>query len=133
MRVNTLRRVIREEAVRTLAKKKATTTIREQKIRSLIKETYQELCAEATANSPQICEALEELRMAFVPEMLRTVNENGAGLHLALEKRIQLKTVSELINVPVNELMLYFINEVKTTNERQLISYHLGHVYFRAN
>jgi hypothetical protein len=133
MKVTELRKVIREEAVKSLARKAANEDIKRDAIRGLIREAYQDIVRESNANAPKIQAALEELRLTFLPEMLVRVDENGAGQHVPLEKRVQLKTVANLIGVQVNELMLYFINEVKTTNSRQLVEYHLGFCYFYAN
>ena len=125
--------MIRTEAVIALAKKKALKESKEYQLRSLIRETYQELAEEATGKYEQIQEGLESMRTSFIPEMLKRVDENGAGLEPALEKRVQINTVAEVLGVHVNELLLYFLNCVKTTNEHQLVEYHMQHVYFYAN
>jgi len=41
--------------------------------------------------------------------------------------------VAELINTPVNELCLHFLNHVKTSNTRRLVEYRQGYVTFYAN
>ena len=57
----------------------------------------------------------------------------GTFTEAAMEKRMQINIVAELLDMPVNELQLYFLNHVKTSNEHKLVEYHLGHVYFYSN
>ena len=106
-------------------------------LEQIIREEYNKLVIEAKEKAPKIEERLETLRAKFQREgemkgpcAVANIGEATVGTGSDGAKRIQLKTVSELLNIPVNELMLYFKNEVSTKNERSLVEYHLGHVYF---
>lgn len=104
-----------------------------EQLKKVVKEEISKMLSEAKKKQPTIQEKLEKLREKLIPEMLagESLGENTAG-HRRLERRVQLKTVSELLEVPVNELILYFINDIKNTNARHLIEYRLGHCYFYA-
>ncbi len=100
-----------------------------QALKTLVKEELSLLVTEAKKKEKDIHETLEEMRTKLFGEMLE-LESLGENLPARLERRIQLKTVSEVTGFPVNELMLFFLNEVKTKNTRSLVEYHLGHVYF---
>lgn len=98
-------------------------------IRKIIKEEFHKLVQEAQKDYSKIEKKLEELRK-------KLLKESEADRHRTFTepkrfaKRVQLSTVAEIIDVPVNDLMLYFLNHVKLNNERALVEYHLGNVYF---
>ena len=100
-------------------------------LEKLIREEYKTLFKEAAEKAPKIDEALEKLRKKLEPEMatLETIGSEVGGASRP-HKRVQMKTVSEILDIPVNELTLHFLNNVKTKNERSLTEYRLGHVYF---
>lgn len=100
-------------------------------LKALVNEEYIKIREEADKLAPKIAKKLEAFREEMMMSMLKRENTRTEGP--ALEKRIQLITVSEAIDVPVNQLMMYFLNNVKTQNEHQVIEYHLGQVYFYAN
>ena len=102
-------------------------------LKQLVKEECVKVHEELEKAAKKITKDLEEIRKEYAGEMMMRVRENGASFQPALEKRIHINTVAELIDVPVNELMLYFLNSVKHTNERKLIEYRQGHVTFYAN
>jgi hypothetical protein len=101
------------------------------KLEQLIREEYKTLFKEAAEKAPEVDKALEKLRKKLLPEMvsyttLGTEVLGGSRPH----KRIHIKSVSEILDIPINELTLHFLNNVKTKNERSLVEYHLGHCYF---
>lgn len=106
-------------------------------IEKLLREEYNKLVLEAKEKAPKIEETLEKFRAKLQKEgqmsgMARFANigESTVGTGTDGARRIALKTVSELLDIPINELMLYFKNEVSTKNERSLVEYHLGECYF---
>jgi hypothetical protein len=103
-----------------------------QKYAPVIKEEVQKLITEVEKKNESICEKLEKLREHLIPVMaLESLGQTP--MDMRKEKRVQLKTVSEIINVPINELLIHFINEVKNKNDRSLVEYHVGYVYFYAS
>jgi ABC-type transporter MlaC component len=101
-------------------------------IHQLVQEEIAKLVSEAKKKTPTIENDLEKLRKKFFPEMLA---KEDLDLDTAppMHKRVQINTVAELLDVQVNELMLYFLNDVKNKNTRSLVEYHIGQVYFYAN
>lgn len=100
-----------------------------ESLKTLVKEELTSLVTEAKGKEKKISETLEDMRTNLFKEMLE-LESLGENHPHRLERRIQLSTVSEVTGFPVNELMLYFINEIKTKPTRSLVEYHLGHVYF---
>jgi hypothetical protein len=100
-------------------------------LNKIINEEIQKLVEESEKKAPEIAKKLETLRKKLIPAMTR--RESDGEVLNRLEKRVQMQTVSELLEIPVNELMLHFLNNVKASNDRHLIEYHLGHVYFWAD
>lgn len=103
-----------------------------QSIREATRLELQIMLREAKEKSPKICKSLEELRQKLIPTMVELEALGESQLERRPEKRVQLEMVSKIVDVPVNELVLYFMNEVKNRNERSLVEYRLGHVYFYA-
>jgi hypothetical protein len=99
--------------------------------RKLVKEELAQMMKEAEKDSSKIATKLETLRKKFVSEM--TENESiGWASNSVPEKRVAIKTVSELIDIPLHELTLYFLNNTKTKmDENQNVFYSMGQVYFR--
>ncbi|MBW3546092.1 MAG: hypothetical protein KY428_10935 [Bacteroidetes bacterium] len=100
-------------------------------IMNMVKEEVDSMFVKAEKNSPKIEKELEKLRKKLYKDEELTKEDIGDKLP-KFEKRMQLQMVSEILDVPVNELMLYFLNCVKTKNTRSLVEMHLGHVYFYA-
>jgi len=100
-------------------------------LQKLVKEEYTKILDEARKAAPKIEKKLEECRKEMMAEFVQR-ERIGSTFDPVMEKRIQINTVSEMIDVPVNELVLYFINNVKTSNTRKMVEYRLGHVYFYA-
>ncbi len=100
-------------------------------LRPHVKSLVFEVLDDVKKNESKICEKLDKLRDKLVKEVLekRGLKTEGElrGRH---ERRVQLETVSKLIDVPVNELMLHFMNGQKLSNESRLIEYHVGNVHF---
>lgn len=103
----------------------------QETVDKLVREEMTKLVEAAKERAPDLDKKLEELRKKLVPddEPVREDLQIHSSKKRA-ERRVELKTVSELLEVPINELMLHFLNNVKTKNERSLVEYHLGHVYF---
>jgi hypothetical protein len=101
------------------------------KFRALVKEELAAMIKEAEKDSDKIATKLETLRKKLIPEM--TNNESiGWASNSVPEKRVAIKTVSELVGVPLHELTLYFLNTTKTQmTENQNVFYSMGNVYFR--
>lgn len=104
----------------------------QESVNKIVHEEMARLIKEAKERAPDLDKKLEELRKKLVPDMKKEFEESLqlASLGRRRERRIELKTVSELLDVPINELMLHFMNNVKTKNERCLVEYHLGSVVF---
>lgn len=102
----------------------------EQQIRAKIHRVIQEEVGKAR---PKIAQKLEDLRANIeesgAMDIPDSIGEGVLGQH-ARCKRLDIKTVSELIDVPLNELMLYLLNHVKTDNTQHLVEYHMTQVYF---
>ena len=102
-----------------------------KRINEEAKIQFESLLKEAAEKAPAVAKKLEELRKKLIPEM--TTNES-LGLETfggtRRQKRLQVKTVSELLELPVNEIVLHMINDVKNSNDRNLCEMHLGHIYF---
>jgi hypothetical protein len=108
--------------------------MKKSQIFQLVQEEVQKMIKEAKDNAPKMNEKLESLRVKLEDSM--DVTESLGNELLGpnrRQKRVQLATVAEILDVPVNELMLHFMNEVKASNERHLVEYHLGMVYFYAS
>jgi hypothetical protein len=103
-----------------------------KRYRGPIKESVLNMMTEMDAKKIDIAEKLEKLREKLVSEGAMEQLESMAQspTNRRYEKRISAKTVSEIIDVPINELLLYFINEVKTKNTRSLVEYRMAEVYF---
>jgi hypothetical protein len=95
------------------------------KFRKLVREEFALMLESVKQKAPDFDKKLEDLRKKLIPEM----EVDGSSLP---EKRVGIQMVAKIIDVPLNELMLYFMNVVKTgLSEDCLIEYHLGQVYFR--
>jgi hypothetical protein len=103
-----------------------------KKFRTYIKEELGLMLEEAKVEAPAIAKKLEDLRKKLVPEM---VTKDGPEQTLPIpEKRVQIGTVAKIIDVDLALLTIYLLNEVKTGfSDNPLISFHLGHVYFRSD
>ena len=134
MKIDALKKIIKEETNRALQLREDTPIdVNAPMLRKMVNEAYQQVTTEVAERAGKINESLLQLRETLIPQMMMRTREMGADFQPAREKRVQLETVSKLIGVPVNELMLHFLNNVKTANERQLVEYRLGHVYFYTN
>lgn len=108
----------------------------EQKLRKAVREVRTQIFEEFKATrAPKIADMLEDLRKKFedsgamdIPE---SIGEQMIGSHVRM-KRVDIKAVSEALDLPINELMLYLLNNVKVANEQRLVEYHLGYVHFFA-
>lgn len=101
-------------------------------IRDLTKLEFAKMLREAKEKEPKLFEDLEELRQKLIPSML-TLEDNGQSqMERRPEKRVEIAMVAKILDVPVNELVLHFLNNVRGLNERSLVEYRLGHVYFYA-
>lgn len=103
------------------------------KVRQIVKEEKQMMLEDVAEKATNIQEKLEKLRRKFedqgafaIPE---SIGERVLGGHARM-KRLSIKTTSEMISEPINELVLFMLNFVKNANTAQLVEMHLGHIYF---
>jgi hypothetical protein len=101
-------------------------------IREMTKLEFAKMLREAKEKEPKLDKDLEDLRQKLIPAMLELEDNGQSQAERRPEKRVQIETVSKILDVPVNELVLHFLNNVRTKNERSLVEYRLGHVYFYA-
>jgi len=80
----------------------------------------------------EISNKLEALRKKLKKEMTNyeRIGDATPNPKTRKEKRVDLKMVSDILEIPINELMIYLLVHVKGNPERGLVEYHLGHVYF---
>jgi hypothetical protein len=112
-------------------RKKIGKAMKKESLQRLVKEEYVKIQKEAAESAPKIEKKLHECREKMVGEFFKR-EKVGTTFEAVMEKRLQVNTVAEMIDVPINELILYFLNNVKTMNERALVEYRSGHVYFYA-
>lgn len=98
--------------------------------RKLVREELRTMLNEAKEKAPDLEKKLETLRKKLESEMVK-YETTGWTSNNRPQKRVQINTVAKLLEVPVSDLMLHFMNVTKLgLSENPLISYHLGHVYF---
>jgi hypothetical protein len=102
-------------------------------LKQLVKEEYVKIQKESTEQAPKIEKKLESVRKEMFKHLPTTeVAREDTVFDERHGRTLQLATVAEMIDIPVNELTLYFLNHVKTKNEASSVEYRLGHVYFYA-
>ena len=103
------------------------------KLTQIIREELSEMLKEADKKAGKIDAKLEAMRK----KITKHIEKESMGADLIQEdrphKRVLVKTVSDTIDIPVNDLTLHFLNRVKTKNERSLIEMHMGQIYFYAD
>jgi hypothetical protein len=97
-------------------------------IRQLIREELSEIGKASEKKYEKIEKALDKLYEKFKKERVNRKQDRVVNDYC--ERRVLLSTVANLTEIPVNDLMLYFLNVVKTNTDPSLIEYHLGQVYF---
>ena len=105
----------------------------EGRLQTLIKEEIQSMMEEANERSEEIGKKLEEMRKRLVREGKITEDMLGSGnvtTPSRSERRIPLESVSKVIDIPVNELTLHFLNGHRIREGKDLVEYRLGCVYF---
>lgn len=100
-------------------------------IRTAIKEEIKKISETVHENSDKIKSALESVRKELlnagrIREYTGATNERAARPHC----RIPLENVSKVIDTPINELLLYFLNGQRLKNEAELVEYSQGNVLF---
>lgn len=119
---------------RALNLREAPKSLTKGDLRGLVKEEYVKILDEQHKGAVKIEKKLYELREDLITQMFKRTSTTKESLgRPPMVKTLQLSTVSNLIDVPVNELTLYFLNNVKSNDNHHLIEYHLGHVYFYGN
>lgn len=109
-------------------------SLTKNELRQLVKEEYVKILDEQRKGAVKIEKQLYELRDDLIAEMFKRTSTTKEQLgRPPMFKSLQLSTVSKLIDVPVNELLMYFLNNVKGSNHHHLVEYHIGHVYFYGN
>ena len=103
-------------------------------VNRVVKTEYQKMMKEAEDRAESINKKLEELRKTLLKEGQITNRDMGSGtvMKAALpERRIPIATVSELLDIPINELVLHFLNGHRIEeNSIPSFEYRLGEVYF---
>lgn len=114
--------------------KPETVSVKEEKLFQIIKEEFDVLVKEAQKNESKIIEKLETMRKGLIRDDLLVVNERGSArndIGSRPERRIPLETVAKVIDIPVNELILHFLNGHRVKEgHTNLCEYRLGCVYF---
>jgi len=107
--------------------------MKKEQLEAVIKGEWSAMLDEVKEKSADIEKKLETLRKKLETEGALVKYESlgdemlgGSRPH----RRLDIKTVSELIDCPINELMLYFIRNYKNQNERKLVEYHIGQCHF---
>jgi len=127
--------LIRNEHLKMLAKtREGHRGAMKEAVDRIVKTEYQKMMKEAEERSEAISKKLEELRKTLLKEGQITEREKGSGnvtKGSLPERRIPLATVSELLDVPINELVLHFLNGHRLEeNSIPSCEYRLGCVYF---
>ncbi len=108
-------------------------SLTKNELRNIVKEEYNAIIKEQQKNAVKIDKKLHELRERLIKELLKAPREISESGRPVLVKTLQISTVCELIGVPINELVMFFLNNVKASQHRHLVEYHLGCVYFFGN
>jgi hypothetical protein len=95
----------------------------------IISEELEKMVTEAKKKETSIAGKLDALREKLV-KALAKANKDCDVSKERIEKRVEIDMVADIIDVPKNELILYFLNTVKASNGRQLIEYRVGNVHF---
>lgn len=105
--------------------------IREHKAKAQIKKKLGRLMEAVEKNKNEIDDKLEEVRQELLSAG-RIVNYGGATNEVAARPqcRLPLETVSKLIECPINELMLHFLNGQRLENKSCMVEYSQGNVLF---
>lgn len=98
-------------------------------LNKIVKEELDKMVVAAEKKYPQIEKDLEEMRKKMIKEIGDQKDVQGIFVPDTC-KKVQISTVAKIIDCPLNELMLYFINKVKNGDGRRLIEYHQGLVHF---
>lgn len=102
--------------------------MKREDVLQLVKEEIDDMMKRAHKNTPKIEKKLMEVHKKLFKEPI--AKESLGQVVPRLEKRIHANLVAEMIDVGIDELLLYFLNDVKARNERSLVEYRLGHCYF---
>lgn len=132
---------IRSEHLKLLEKvdtsRAAAKRIQESKVRRLIKEEFDAVLGEIAENAPEIGTKLETMRKKLIADNRFSILERGGANHLRgsrPERRIPLESVSRMIDVPVDNLILHFLNGHRIhEGVTNLVEYRLGTVCFYAD
>ena len=79
----------------------------------MVKTEFQKMMSEAADRGKEIGKKLNDLRETLIKEgKINWLNKGSGTVTRAAiaERRIPIATVSELIDVPINELVLFFLN-----------------------
>lgn len=98
------------------------------RVEQIVTEEVDRMFKNAQKNSGKIEEKLESLRKKLFKEP--SMKSEDLGNLSKQEKRIPIALVSEILDIPVNELTLHALNCIKNNNERSLVEMHLGQFYF---
>jgi hypothetical protein len=102
--------------------------MKKTEIKARLKEELEVLKTKVDKDCKKIADQLESLRKKLEPEM--TARTTLGDTNTAPFKSVSLVTVAEILDLPINELIIYLITHVKNSPKRNGVEYHLGHVYF---
>lgn len=104
-----------------------------ESIRNLVREEFETMLKEVEPNRQKIDEKLEELRKRLIKDGAMTPFIRGQALReygQRAEVRIPVATVAELLNFPISEVTLYFLNGHRIHEGNSSIEYHMGSIRF---
>lgn len=130
-----LSQLIQTEYFRILERNEMSKNVKNtaQKLKEAVRAEVKTIMAEATAKSPEIEGKLEVMRQGLIKAGKFTDKADGTMQRTPrLEVRIPAKTVSEFINIPLDELTLFFLNGIRITEGIAPFEYRLGEVCFYA-
>lgn len=112
---------------------KQANSINESKVKTIIREEFKALLEKAEEKKVDIGAKLESMRKKLIKDGNITIFERGSArnnIEARPERRIDIKSVSEIIGVPINDLTLHFLNGHRIHEGQELVEYRLGQVYF---
>jgi hypothetical protein len=106
---------------------------RSRRLHNMIREEVETIVKEVEEKRPQIDSKLESMRKELIKNGGLNIREVGSArndIAARPEKRIPLASVAKVIDIPVNELILHFLNGHRISEGQALIEYRLGCVHF---
>ena len=129
--------VLKKEHLKLVEKvSKGKDTALKEQVRRIVKEEFDNFLEGSEKMREEIEKKLEGLRKTLIDEGKLSLREKGSGRNdvgSLPERRIPIQTVSELIDVPINMIILHFLNGPRVhEGHTSLVEYYLGEVFFYA-